>query len=455
MREFKEIKELKESPVIEKGWDSKRKNLAIMFPNLYYGGIYGLGPLIIYNLVNGLKDWSCKRRFLDYSDLKGFEFLGFTFQYELDYFNFFKILDKNNIPREKEKRENWKIFFGGGPAVSLNTAPMEDYLDVFFLGDCEDSLVEVLDMYSKQLDEEGKENFSKKSFLESVCDIEGVYVPGLTKIKSYGVVDLETAPYPLVQPLPLEDKDEFVFGKSFILELERGCPFNCEFCVIPTISGKFRYRSVEKLKKIIDEGLKINEREKVVIYAPSFVHPKQKEILQYLIDKELKFSVPSLRAEMVDEETLKLIGLGGQKSLTIAPESCERVRFDIGKKVKDEAYYSLLEKAEKLNFKKIKMYIMIGFENETEEDLVEISKFVKNCCKIFSRKISLSINTLVPKNTINSNKKPIDKKLAKSKFKKIKELLKDVGPGGRIKIKFSNINSSAIEGKLSLEEKSL
>lgn len=69
------------------------QSLAIVFPNLYYGGVYSLAPLIFYNIVNQLPNWSCERKFLDTCDgLKKSDLVGFTFQYELDYFNFFTIL---------------------------------------------------------------------------------------------------------------------------------------------------------------------------------------------------------------------------------------------------------------------------------------------------------------------------------------------------------------------------
>ena len=61
--------------------------------------------------------------------------------------------------------------------------------------------------------------------------------------------------------------------------------------------------------------------------SPSFTHPAKKEILQYLIDKNLSFSVPSLKAEIIDKELLSLIKKGNQKTLTLAPECNESLRI--------------------------------------------------------------------------------------------------------------------------------
>ncbi|MDP3917107.1 MAG: radical SAM protein [Nanoarchaeota archaeon] len=441
---------LEESPTLEKSWSKDRHNLAIVFPNLYYGGVYSLGPLIVYNLVNHLDDWNCERRFLDYSDIRNFDVVGFTFQYELDYYNLIKILKKNNIPEDKNKREPWKIFFGGGPSVTLNSRPVEKYLDVIFLGDCEDSLPKVLEAYNLEM-KKGKNNFDKKIFFENICNIEGVYVPGMSK-RTISKVNLENVDYPLVQPLPVTCGKEFVFGNSFILELERGCPYNCKFCVIPTVSG-FRYRKYDDIINIIDQGLKINSRSKVVIYSPSFVHPDRNKIMKYMTDKNIKFSVPSLRAELVDRKTLEIIYNGGQRSITIAPESSERVRKLMNKNVKDESYLKLVKLAGEVGFKKVKLYLVVGFECETEEDISNLVRLVKKCADAFGRRITASVNVLVPKLMSSSNDWKVDKTKAKKKLKYIKDELKSYVNSGKVKIKIGDVNNSFVEWNLSVGEK--
>src|SRR3989338_10382330 len=154
-----------EYPTLQKSWKKGMYSLAIVYPNLYYGGLYSLAPLIFYNIVNHLQNWSCERKFMDKCDgLKNFDLIGFTFQYELDYFHLFNVLKENQISFAKEKRE--KIIFAGGPCVTSNPETLTRYVDFFVLGDAEDLTIQILQQYEK--------NQEKDIFLTSIAQLPGV-----------------------------------------------------------------------------------------------------------------------------------------------------------------------------------------------------------------------------------------------------------------------------------------
>ncbi len=416
-----------EFPTINKSWKKDTNSLAIVYPNLYYGGVYCLAPLIFYNIVNQKPNWICKRSFLDKEEnLKNFNMVGFTVQYELDIKNIIKIIKKHEI-------EN-KILFAGGPCVNLNLKPLEEFIDFFVLGEVEELLEIILKTY--------EENKEKEKFLKRIADIEGIFVPKYSKKTTQAKIkDLNKVLYPLIQPLPLKLDKKFVFGKSFLLETERGCPFDCKFCPINSFY-KITYRSLKNIKEIIDQGIKINKRDKVIIYSPSFSHPQRKDILQYLIKKNLKFSVPSLRVEFVDEELLTLIKKGGQKTLTIAPECGFTLRKSIGKFTSDEQIINFAKIASKLNFKTLKIYFMIGLPGQDKNDLDEIIELVNKLKLNFRNKIYPSINSFVPKPKTPFQNHKFDKKILKQQMGYLKKNL-------RIKAKFSNIQTSYLEWKIS------
>ena len=397
-----------EFPLIEKQWKKDIKTMAIVYPNLYYGGVYCLGPLIIYNLVNQLDNWICERIFLDRQKLLNHDLVGFTWQYELDIKNIIQIINKYRP----------KITFAGGPCVNFNTKPLEPYMDFFVLGDSEDILPKVLDKYTDD----------KKIFLKNILNIPGVYIPN--KNKPIKIVSKLSSFYPLYQPLPDEMNKNFVFGRAFILEVERGCPFKCDFCSFK--EQQPRYRSFNDLKEIIDKGLKINQRDKVVIYSASFTHPQKKEILKYLIEKNIKFSIPSIKIETVDSEILKLIKTN-QKSLTIAPECGESLRRKIGKFVKDEDFFKFARVAKVLGFKEIKLYFMVGLPNQKKEDLDEMISFIDQF-KTFFPNIYISINPYVYKPTTYLPHK-FNREEIKQQIKYLKRFIKN-------RLKISSVSSA-------------
>lgn len=406
--------------------------LAIVFPNLYYGGVYSLAPLIFYNLVNHLRNWSCERKFLDNCEgLQHFNLIGFTFQYELDYFNLFEILKKNTIPYEKEQRK--EILFAGGPCITSNPETLTRYLDFFVLGDAEEVLANILEQYELHPE--------KDSFLESIASLSGVYVPGKTKHITAASADINKAAYPVYQPLPEELDKRFVFGKAFLLEVERGCPFTCKFCTIPTIYPKLKYRKAELLIKAVQDGMKLDQRTKVVMYAPSFVHPERKKLLQWLVDQKIPFSVPSLRLEYLDDETLNLIRKGGQKSLTVAPEANERVRMLTDKKITDKAFLEMMERAAKYGFEQIKMYFIVGLPDQTLEDLDAMITFIQEAKRRFGRRVHASINPLVPKPKTPYEHLSFDKR-------KCKEHLEYLDKRLVTKVKMSTLKNAEMEWKL-------
>lgn len=414
-----------ESPLIKKSWNKSIKTLDIVYPNLYYGGVYCLAPIIIYNITNNLPKWICNRNFLDKHKITS-DLIGFTFQYELDYYNLPKIL-QYKIPLKKPRKQ---ILFAGGPCINQNPSTLSEYFDFFLLGESETLLPKVL------------QHYPSKDFLDRIADYKGIYIPGKNKPTYAPLTELDKMPYPLYQPFPEKINKNFVFGKVFILEIERGCPFNCKFCPIHSFYEEIRYRALSNIKNIIDQGIKLNKRNKVVIYSPSFTHPNKKEILQYLIEKNLEFSVPSLKAELIDKELLELIKKGNQKTITLAPECNESLRSSIGKPIKDDVFFKIIEYANELKFETIKLYFMINIPNQTQQDLDEMIEFIEQCKKRFKNKLYISINALVPKQRTAFSKHTFNKEQIQKQLNYLKSKL-------RVKFKTSPLRIAEKEFQLS------
>ena len=166
---------------------------AMCFPDVYEIGMSHLGIQILYDMFNRREDTWCERVYSPWTDLdkilhekniplfalesqdpiRDFDFLGITIQFEMCYTNILQILDLSQIPlHASERTEADPIVIGGGPCT-YNPEPLADFFDIFYIGEGETVYDELLDAY-KVWKNSGK---SRKEFLETAAQIEGLYVP--------------------------------------------------------------------------------------------------------------------------------------------------------------------------------------------------------------------------------------------------------------------------------------
>ncbi|MCE4607673.1 MAG: radical SAM protein, partial [Caldisphaeraceae archaeon] len=107
-------------------------------------------------------------------------------------------------------------------------------------------------------------------------------------------------------------------------------------------------------------------------------------------------SIPSLRADLLGEEDIKIISSLGQRNLTIAVENSERIRRALGKEFPNESILDLARHAKKYGLS-LKIYLITSIPGESEEDIKEVIGLTREIKRIGVRKISLSLNPLVIK----------------------------------------------------------
>ena len=136
---------------IIKDKDSIDIRFAFCFPDVYEVGMSHLGMQILYYFLNERKDTYCERVFAPWTDMeekmrenninlfalesqdevKGFDFIGFTLQYEMSYTNVINLIDLAGIsPWSKERKEEDPIICAGGPCA-YNPEPLADFIDFF------------------------------------------------------------------------------------------------------------------------------------------------------------------------------------------------------------------------------------------------------------------------------------------------------------------------------------
>ena len=272
----------------------KRKwkfRVAVLYPSVYRVAITSLSFHMLYFLLNSFDEVFAERFVLSRlrgeeiapvsletrTPLRGFDLIFVSVHSELDYVNIVRMLISAEIPVEREKRRKGPIVIVGGPAPMSNPAPLSRIADFVSIGEIEKVVPEVMDIFLEIGDiEKAKEEISRK---------EGIYLEGNKKVKRVYVKDLDSQAFqPIVQIQSLDQTG--IFGRCFMIEESRGCPYRCAFCPVSRVFHPFRFRSKEVIEELIERGIRANKVRKVVFYSSSFFsNPEAEEILRFTVEK--------------------------------------------------------------------------------------------------------------------------------------------------------------------------
>ncbi len=398
---------LVERNMVVKDWRRVPVKIALVYPGGYRAGMTGLTVQLLYHLFNIRDDCLCERVFIDGSKpprsvesgrmFENFDVVAVTISYEEGYVEFLKGLRDSGIPlRRVDRGDRYPIVLAGGIVPTSNPTVLEDYVDVFAIGDAEP----IVD----QLVEACMEHRDKSSRLEALSGMRGFYVPGLSEglVEKVYALKLEDSLHPTAQVIPLvEEGDPLcpVFGLTFNLEATRGCGRMCRFCIASWVNMPVRHRGFDSMVGLIDEGLRRTGVNKVSLVGAGISDNRWlKDVCAYLASRGVGFSTPSIRMDLVDEELMKLIVQGGQRTLTLAPESAsEYVRSLIGKPIPDDRILEVAEIAYESGFKRLKLYFMLGLPGEDRGCLEGIGRLAEAFARIGFSQVHVSINPLIPK----------------------------------------------------------
>ncbi len=168
------------------------------------------------------------------------------------------------------------------------------------------------------------------------------------------------------------------------IRTSRGCPFNCCFCEVSSISGKvMRYRSIQHISEEIDYLVKNYNIKSLTFDDDNLVvnRERAKELFRMMINKNynLKWQAPGIAVYMLDDELIDLMKRSGCSYINIAIESGNQEVLDkiIHKPLDLEKSKEVIKKLKNSGIDLVANFV-IGFPGETWEQVRETIKFAED-----------------------------------------------------------------------------
>lgn len=415
-------------------------NFVFSYPDTYEMGMSHLGGKIIYHLLNNREDTFCQRAYAPLNDMEALmrennvplfaletkmpvkqaDIWGFTLQYELSYTNILNMLDLAGVSiKSADRGENEPLVVAGGPCA-VHAEMLSDFIDCFLLGDGEDELNELIDIFR----EWKKAKKCKKELLKMLSENPGMYVPSLyrheMKDGHLTITPLDGAPEHAVRRMVTDFEHTFVPEKLIVplvevvhdrvmLEIMRGCTRGCRFCQAGFLYRPVRERSVENLCRIARASVDATGYDEISLTSLSsgdYSHIKElvKRLGEEFKGEHVETALPSLRIDSFDPD---FVGEQMRKtSLTFAPEAgSQRMRNIINKNVSEEDLLRTVRGAYEAGFTAIKLYFMMGLPFETMEDIKGIADLAQKCSDVYrevygsnkNMRITVSTSVFIPK----------------------------------------------------------
>jgi radical SAM family uncharacterized protein/radical SAM-linked protein len=446
---------------------SGRTSFCLIFPDIYEVGISHIGYKMLYERLNRCDEIVCERFFMPWVDafdsfgaeifaglesslpLGEFDVLGFSLQYELSYTNMLQTLKMSGVSmRSAHRGEDEPIVIAGGPCV-VNPMPIAPFIDVFFIGESEVTLPDVMKEFHK-LKKEGK---SRSELLEFFNSFPFTYVYSLEPDKKVtrsihtGFTDDITIEKLIVPAIPaVQDRVS--------VEISRGCTRGCRFCQAGIIYRPNRERSVDDIARdALTQLDNTGYLETSLLSLSASDYSRLEELLVTMVklteNRRVSLSLPSVRADRIQEYMFRELSKVRKSGFTIAPEAgSQRMRDAINKGLTEEDILSAVEKASDAGWNGAKLYFMIGLPGETMEDVTAIAEIARKAKYLRKGRFSIkvSVSNFVPKSHTpyqwfgqNSGDMFFEKKRV------LKELLQKY----KIPCAFHGIRASVLEGVFS------
>jgi radical SAM family uncharacterized protein len=423
-----------------------RGRMCLAFPDTYAIGTSHHGLQVLYSIMNSDPQWACERAFTPWLDfeaelrrqrlplysletftpLADFDLVGFSLQYEVCYSNLLTMLELGGIPlHSKDRTLAHPLVIAGGPGAQ-NPELLAPFVDVFVIGDGEESLPWLMERWIS-LKERGT-----KSRADAIAEIVGsttwAYAPMFYEPEYHADgtlaamhrtrsdVPREVMACTITQdfddiPLPARPIVSWVQTPHdrIAIEIMRGCPWQCRFCQSTVIKRPLRVRSVETIVQAALESYRNTGYDEVSLLSLSTSdYPDFEELVRRMQEVfsplGVTVSLPSLRVNNQLRALPRLMHGARKSGLTLAPEVArDDMREQIRKKITNDDLYEGCREAFRNGWQRVKLYFMCGLPGERVVDLDGIVEMAEQIALISKevtgryKEVTASVSNFVPK----------------------------------------------------------
>ncbi|MBN1884988.1 MAG: radical SAM protein [Candidatus Krumholzibacteriota bacterium] len=363
------------------------------YPADYATGMANLGFQFLFDALSRTGTLRVERFFLGCggqtietgAPIAGADLLLVSVSWEEDYVNLVRILAGAGIEPLRERRTVGPAIIAGGAAVSGNPYPVSAIVDAVVLGEGERPIAGLC----RAVEETA--GAGKNGLLETITGIEGV-MPAGGRGRFARPADPGSFPHSAVL------SPQTAFPGVLLVEIARGCPGRCAFCLATALYGAYRPMPRERFAAILDLAAGKSNRAGLVSTAVA-AHPDLAGLVNEAQARGMVPAFGSLRAEDIDGETAGLIGGAGARSVALAPESgSERLRALIGKRVADVVYLDAARLLAAAGVRRFTLYLLVGLPGEGNKTDEETDRFLAAFAAAAApAKTAVHVNTVVPK----------------------------------------------------------
>jgi radical SAM superfamily enzyme YgiQ (UPF0313 family) len=364
--------------------------IGLAFPGPYRVAASSLAFQLLYRWIQAHPSLRCERFVLDHADglcslesgcgPRDVAALAVTVAWEPDLVPLVRWLGAAGLAPLHEARsvDDPPVLLGGSVTLS-NPLPFLPVADLIWLGELEPWRDAWLDALAQ-----GRDRADRLARLARL--------PGAAR-----EADADALPAPVVAErgqLPAWGawtSPDAELAERFLVEVSRGCPRRCHFCVMRHPRCAYRVASTEALLAL---DLARWPRLGLVGAAVS-EHPGLPRLLATFVERGQQVSLSSLRADRLEAELAGLLKAAGARTFTVGVDGLsERLRAAIDKEVTRDDLSRVAELA-RAHDVDVRLYQVAGLPGETDADLAEwradLAAFARRC------RLQCNVSFLVPK----------------------------------------------------------